>query len=94
MQRAGWSLTESLPNVQRQRDKVTLGDTFEVVAREWLKHMENGIKASTLEPTAWIGRQTQGLAPNFLLTMARLAQRFARVYNSLPCSPSSPRKPG
>ena len=42
------------PNVQRQRDKATLGDTFEVVAREWLKPYG----ASALEPTAWIGRQT------------------------------------
>jgi hypothetical protein len=46
------------PNGQWQRDKAALGDTFEVVAREWLKHMENGIKASTLEPTVWIGCQT------------------------------------
>jgi Arm DNA-binding domain len=46
------------PSVQRQADKATLGLTFEVVAREWLKPMENGIKASTLKPTAWIGRQT------------------------------------
>jgi hypothetical protein len=37
------------PNVQRQTDKATLGNTFEVVAREWLKLLQNGIKASMFE---------------------------------------------
>jgi hypothetical protein len=37
------------PNVQRQADKATLCHTFEIVAREWLELLKNGIKASTLE---------------------------------------------
>jgi integrase len=35
------------PNVQRQTDKVALGVTFELVAREWLKRLEKSVKAST-----------------------------------------------
>lgn len=37
------------PSVQRQVDKAALGNTFEIVAREWLKLIEKGVKASTLE---------------------------------------------
>jgi integrase len=37
------------PNVQRQKDKATLCHTFEIVAREWLEMLKNGIKASTFE---------------------------------------------
>jgi len=37
------------PSAQRRADKATLGVTFEIVAREWLKLLEKGVKASTLE---------------------------------------------
>jgi len=37
------------PNVQRQADRATLCHTFEIVAREWLQLLKNGIKAGTLE---------------------------------------------
>jgi hypothetical protein len=37
------------PSAQRRADKATLGVTFEIVAREWLKLLEKDVKASTLE---------------------------------------------
>jgi integrase len=37
------------PSARRQADKAALGNTFEVVAREWLDLVKDSIKASTFE---------------------------------------------
>lgn len=47
------------PSVQRQADKATLGNTFEVVAREWLKLLFTGARACTcVRIAAWQGAES------------------------------------